>query len=200
MTGKSSNGTEDRRHDERVAEGIILPHAMKLSRDFYLWEFTRSRTAEELGIEIVVYRDSEEHLNLEALTQQTLQPVRDRRNGPLITTSGYRPPKVNRHVGGVATSDHVFGRAWDGYDGQGMPAMELMGVFLEAGVPFDELILEHDQNVVHVSYNRRHNKGEVMTRWRRVVGHAKNGRPEYELDYINGIHALDQLPDAAEMQ
>lgn len=159
---------------------IILPHMARLSRDFYVYEFTRSDTAREHGIEINVYRDSDEHHNLEALSRKTLQPVRDNR-GPIIVTSGYRPPKVNQLVGGTPSSAHVTGEAADVYDGQGMDPFDLAGEFL--GTPFDQLILEWDGNVVHVAHSRKHNRGEVLTRYH-------DGR---SLAYVSGLHRREDL-------
>lgn len=165
-----------------------LPHAARLSRNFYVWEFCRSETAEKRGIDVVVHRDSDEQYNLEALSQNVLQPVRDRR-GPLVTTSGYRPPELNDAVGGSPTSQHVFAEAWDGYDGQGLDPLELAGLFVDVQVPFDQLILEWDGNVVHVSHSRRHNRGEVLTRYRDVAG---------ALAYAFGLHRLEDISDAGE--
>lgn len=163
--------------------GAILPHMARLSRDFYVWEFCRSDTARKHGIDINVYRDSEEHWNLQALCIKVLQPVRDRRGGALVCTSGYRPPKVNELVGGTPSSAHVTGEAWDGYDGQGMDPFDLAGEFLAAEVPFDQLILEWDTNVVHMAYSRRHNRGEVLTRYH-------DGQ---SLAYVNGLHRREDL-------
>lgn len=163
---------------------VILPPMARLSRDFYVWEACRSQTAREHGIEIVIHRDSVEQANAEALARKVLQPVRDRRDGPLNTTSWFRPPKVNRLVGGSETSQHTTAEAWDGYDGRGLTPFELAGEFLAAEVPFDQLILEHDGNVVHVSHSRAHNRGEVLTRYR---------DPHGGLAYVFGLHRLEDL-------
>lgn len=167
-------------------EGAILPHMGRFSRDFYVYEFCASQMAREHGIDINIYRDSPEHMNLEALCRKVLQPVRDIREGPLVATSGYRPPKVNKLVGGTEVSQHVVGEAWDGYDYRGLTPFELAGVFLEAEVPFDQLILEHDGNVVHVSHSRKHNRGEVLTRYRDKFG---------GLAYVFGLYRLEDIDE-----
>lgn len=161
----------------------ILPHMSRLSRDFYVYEFTRSDTARAHGFDIVVHRDGYEHHNLEALCRKVLQPVRNRRGGPLVCTSGFRPTRLNQLVGGSPSSAHVTGEAWDGYDGQGMDPFDLAGEFLAAEVPFDQLILEWDGNVVHVAHSRKHNRGEVLTRYH--DGHS--------LAYVHGLHRREDL-------
>ncbi len=39
--------------------------------------------------------------------------IREKAQCPLIITSGYRPPGVNRAVGGVSNSQHLYGLAVD---------------------------------------------------------------------------------------
>jgi len=165
-------------------EGSVLPHMGRLSRDFHVWEACRSETAREHGIEIYIHRGSQEHDNAEALARKVLQPVRNLREAPLRTTSWYRPPRVKRLGGGTEVSQHVTAEAWDGYDAMGLPPFDLAGLFLEAEVPFDQLILEHDGNVVHVSHSREHNRGEVLTRYRDPYG---------GLAYVFGLHRLEDI-------
>lgn len=45
--------------------------------------------------------------------------VRKKWGSQLIVTSGYRPPKVNRMVGGASQSQHLFFRAIDMYPANG---------------------------------------------------------------------------------
>ena len=47
------------------------------------------------------------------LCTMVLQPTREIYGAPIIVTSGFRSPKVNRAVGGSKTSAHPEGRAAD---------------------------------------------------------------------------------------
>lgn len=44
---------------------------------------------------------------------KTWGKVREKFGSPLIITSGYRPPSVNRAIGGASQSQHLFFRALD---------------------------------------------------------------------------------------
>lgn len=89
---------------------------MRLSTHFTLDELTRSQTAQRLGLDnsppeevvprLVLLADMLERIRA-ALAAQAGRPV------PVVVTSGYRAPAVNRAVGGVATSDHSQGHAAD---------------------------------------------------------------------------------------
>lgn len=46
-------------------------------------------------------------------TAEMLQRIREHLQRPVIVTSGYRGPEVNRAVGGVTSSDHTRGQAAD---------------------------------------------------------------------------------------
>ena len=72
---------------------------------------TRSLTARNRGIDNTP--DEQCSANLEALCQQILQPIRDAWGAPIIVSSGYRCPALNKAVGGAAQSDHMYGCAAD---------------------------------------------------------------------------------------
>ena len=89
---------------------------MNLSKHFTLAELTRSSTAERLGLsnkpsakDIDALRDLAEMLEKVRahLSEQAGKPV------PIIVTSAYRSPAVNKAVGGVTSSDHMLGMAAD---------------------------------------------------------------------------------------
>lgn len=61
---------------------------------------------------------------------------------PIRVTSGYRCPKLNAAVGGVANSNHLFGRAADLHIFSNDYAKRLFAI-LEANPHIDELLLEH---------------------------------------------------------
>ena len=84
---------------------------MKLSEHFDLNEFTRSATADRLHIDNSI---PEEFIpNLKNLCQQVLEPLREHFGIPVIISSGYRCPALNRAVGGVPNSQHLKGEAAD---------------------------------------------------------------------------------------
>lgn len=85
---------------------------IQLSKNFYLDEFTRSEAAARHGLVISVEPDSQVFVYLQRLCVNVLQPLRDAL-GPVAVLSGYRPPEVNRQVGGAPTSQHVQGLAAD---------------------------------------------------------------------------------------
>lgn len=88
---------------------------MKLSIYFSLWEFTRSATAERLGISNELHMPEDEWIieNLETLCKSVLDPVRRFLGRPVSVTSGFRCPRLNEEVGGVSTSQHKYGKAAD---------------------------------------------------------------------------------------
>ncbi len=84
---------------------------MQLSEHFELAEFLVSETAARLGIDNEPTPAVVE--NLRRLCQSVLEPLRLKLARPVVITSGYRSPDLNRAVGGSKTSHHMQGRAAD---------------------------------------------------------------------------------------
>lgn len=84
---------------------------MKLSKSFSLEELVASSTAKKLNIDNTP--GTKELTNLIKLVTTVLQPIRDKYGKPIIISSGYRCPKLNKAVGGSATSQHKIGQAAD---------------------------------------------------------------------------------------
>ena len=78
---------------------------------FKLEEFTYSATAQARHIENVP--SAEAVRNLELLTKNVLDPLREAWGGPIIINSGYRSKELNEAVGGAAHSYHMLGMAAD---------------------------------------------------------------------------------------
>ena len=56
---------------------------------------------------------TQEIVNLAYLCGAVLQPLRNSLGEPIIITSGFRSPSLNKYVGGVANSRHLNGFAAD---------------------------------------------------------------------------------------
>lgn len=160
---------------EETRDAATVPDAHRLSEHFLLSEFTRSATAQARGIDNT---PSLQHVaNLRQLAR-TLERVREALGGhPIIISSGYRSPELNRAVGGSATSDHANGLAADftcpGYGS----AREVCEAIVSAGIEFDQLIYEQGNTEwVHLGLGTRM-RGQVMS-WSRQAG------------YVNGIRRL----------
>ena len=52
---------------------------------------------------------------MDPLLISVLQIIRDHVKLPIVVNSGYRCPEYNKRVGGVANSQHIFGKAADIY-------------------------------------------------------------------------------------
>ena len=84
---------------------------MRLTNNFTLEELIKSSTATKLKIKNVP--DSAALAKLTELCKKILQPVREKWGNPLLITSGYRCEQLNKIVGGVSTSQHLYGEAAD---------------------------------------------------------------------------------------
>lgn len=139
---------------------------MQLSKNFSLDELIASQTAARMGIDNTP--TDEVIRNLKALCDNILQPLRDSLNLPIVISSGYRSPELNRAVGGVSNSEHMFGKAVD-LTVPGQPNKAIAQYIIDANFPFNQLILEFYRvenpyyGWVHCSYSLDGNKGEIYT-------------------------------------
>ena len=124
-------------------------------KHFNLSEFFQSSTAAKNGIKNEPSADEKATIvrNINLLVDNVLDPVRDMVNAPIIITSGYRCPQVNRLVGGVDNSQHMSGCAADFYVMGFTPSM-MQEVFFCAfnRLEYDQLIYYRSKNIIHVSY------------------------------------------------
>ena len=127
-------------------------------RWFALKEFVRSNTAARLGINNNPSEDVKK--NIELLVEKILDPLREKFGKPIIVTSGYRCKELNKAVGGAAKSQHMSGEAADirSVEDSKRANKELFNLIIELGLPFDQLINEHDYDWVHVSYGKRNRR------------------------------------------
>ena len=111
---------------------------------FAFREFERSETAERMKIDNRLPELVEAHVV--ELVDILLDPLREAWGGPLVVTSGYRCPELNKAVGGSETSAHTAGWAADLVPGDGREVQELVNFAVEwltaTGLPFDQMIFE----------------------------------------------------------
>lgn len=78
---------------------------------FTINEFEKSAKACQLGIDNTI--PSLQRKNIEKLVNLVLDPLREAIKTPIIISSGYRCPRLNKAVGGVQNSQHMDGLAAD---------------------------------------------------------------------------------------
>ncbi len=125
---------------------------LRLSPHFRLGEFTRSITAERLGISNEP--GYEQLLAMKHLCREVLEPLREFHGAPIRITSGYRSPALNEAVGGVGCSQHLLGEAAD----LSVPSEEVARQWFQwivSHTDFDQLLFEHSRRLrnrwLHVS-------------------------------------------------
>ena len=133
---------------------------MNLSKNFTLEEMTKSATATKYNIDNTP--DAECLSNLKNLCDNILQPIRDEWKQPIIVTSGYRCPKLNKRVGGAKNSDHIYAAAADihtvsdTYTENKKLWNLIIKMINERKIRCRQIIDEYNLNWIHLSIN--HNK------------------------------------------
>lgn len=124
---------------------------MRLTEHFTLAELTVSQEAARRGIDNAPSVDVIANLRR---TAELLERVREIVGKPIIVTSGYRSPAVNRAIGGATYSQHMLGQAADiVVPGFGSP-LEVCRAIVAAmpSVPFHQLIHEF-RAWTHISWS-----------------------------------------------
>ena len=117
---------------------------IQLSEHFTLSEFTKSITAERLGIDNKP--GYEQMLAMKRLCQEVLEPLRQHYGKPIRITSGYRCEALNRAVGGVGRSQHMLGEAAD----LSVPNEQVARDWFQwivRNTNFDQLLFEHSSRL-----------------------------------------------------
>lgn len=127
---------------------------------FTIKELTKSTTAQRMGIKNVPSKEQEQ--NIIALIENILDPLREAYGRPIIVTSGYRCPDLNRAIGGARNSQHMMGQAADirTIEDTVTENKKLFDLAQKLKLPFDQLINEHNFDWVHISYSDR-NRREI---------------------------------------
>jgi uncharacterized protein YcbK (DUF882 family) len=125
---------------------------------FTLKELTKSATASRLKIDNTP--DANVIQNLNALVNNILDPLREAYGKPIIVSSGYRCPKLNKAVGGVPTSQHMLGQAADIHTVSDSVEdnKKLYELIRKLDLPVDQCINEYNYNWIHVSYGPRNRR------------------------------------------
>lgn len=130
----------------------------KLSASFYLSELVVSDTAARYSIDNTPHPASLS--NMRTLLAPGLQKVRDLLGVPVIVSSGYRGPALNKAIRGSATSQHMVGMAADfSAPGFGTP-LAVCKAIVASSIQFDQLI--HEGTWVHISFSSKPRR-EVLT-------------------------------------
>ena len=127
---------------------------MQISKNFNFYEFTKSETADRLGIDNTKLSLRVKD-NIVQLVENILQPLRDEINCPIKINSGYRCNSLNVAVNGAVNSQHKLGLAAD-IKCTCLPPYEVAKVIHRMNLPYDQLILY--PTFVHVSYSYRPRK------------------------------------------
>lgn len=133
---------------------------MKKIKYFSLSEFLNSATAKRLGIDNTPTFEVVDNLNKLA---DYLDVIREKVGKPILISSGFRCPVLNKAVGGVSNSQHQKGLAADLICAD-MESLE--NVLRETG-GFDQLIKEH-------------RKGSKSF-WYHVSVASRNGKPRQQI-------------------
>ena len=135
---------------------------MKLSEHLSLKEVTKSETAIRLGID---NQPSQQQLqNLIILAKEVFQPIRVHFNEPIYVSSGFRSKVLNKALRGSPTSQHCKGEALDldqDYRNTNVTNKEIFD-YIRENLEFTQLINENNYSWIHVSYDAKNLKKEVL--------------------------------------
>lgn len=127
---------------------------MKISEHISYDEAVLSLTAIRNGIDNT---PNEQQLHdMQQLAENIFEPLRKLYGKPIKINSFFRSAKLNKLVGGSATSQHAKGQAIDITGGNKAENKKLFE--LAKTLDFDQLINEYDFSWVHISYSTKNRK------------------------------------------
>lgn len=146
---------------------------MKLSKFISFEEALKSQTAERKGIKNIP--DTEQTENMKYVAKNVFDKVREAMGVPLIVSSFFRSPELNKAIGGSKTSQHIKGEAID----IDHPSLnKKVFNYIQKNLQFDQLIWEFGDSTapawVHVSLKREgENRGEILIAYKDPTGKTK---------------------------
>ncbi len=120
-----------------------------ISKNFTYEHFEFSSKAYELGIDNSIKSDKV-RFAIRLLVLNLLEPLQSLVNWPLILSSGYRCPELNKEIGGAKNSQHLLGEASDIHCGNALEVLSLAQIVLRHKLPFDQMILY--KSILHLSF------------------------------------------------
>lgn len=133
---------------------------MNLSKNFTLHELTVSQEAARSGLRNKPNAEQVERLR--RLCEAVLQPLREMIGRPVVVTSGYRSPTINRRIGGSPASQHCRGEAAD-IIVPGAAPDKVVALIRTLDLPVDQCIDEFGA-WVHVSHGPRQRRQYLVAR------------------------------------
>lgn len=126
-----------------------------MNLNFSISELCKSDTAQKHGITNMP--DLKALDNLLNLIFYLLQPIRDK-FGPITVTSGYRNNQLNKLVGGVSNSNHLYGCAVDIIPIKA--SFKQIYDFVVKYLVFDECYIEQSNGKkwLHIAYRKNNNR------------------------------------------
>lgn len=113
--------------------------SLKLSEHFTYEEMTFSEYAARNGIRNIPTREVIANLRRTCGQLEIVRKLLG--NRPIMVSSGYRSPELNKAIGGSATSAHMDGRAVD-FTVPGLSVREVCDTLSVTGINYDQLIYE----------------------------------------------------------
>ena len=124
-------------------------------------EATVSNKAKQLGISNTP--NERELKAMKLLAEAVFEPLRKWYGKPIQVTSFFRSAKINKAIGGSATSQHSLGQA---IDIDTVSDNRKLFDYIKDNLPFDQLIWENgDDNTpawIHVSYSEVRNRKQIL--------------------------------------
>jgi len=112
---------------------------MFLTDHFTTQEFERSTYALRHGIDNKM--PNKYIFAATTLCELVLEPLRLEINKPIVLSSGYRCPELNKAIGGVENSQHMLGQAVD-FTTNDMDELQHWFNYIKRNLDFDQLIKE----------------------------------------------------------
>lgn len=135
-------------------------------------EATASNKAKQLGISNTP--NERELKAMKLLAEAVFEPLRKWYGKPIQVTSFFRSAKINKAIGGSATSQHSLGQA---IDIDTVSDNRKLFDYIKDNLPFDQLIWEYGNDSapdwIHVSYTETRNRKQILRATR------KNGKTVY---------------------